>query len=301
MRRLTRTLALLLAACGALAACGTLPEPFYGNPGKTGAVLAMPPPPELVVLPPRDAALPPKAATQFADSLSAALVANDIPSIATPTPVPQWRLRITETTANGTVTPAYAIIGPNHKTYGTLDGQAVPLANWQAGDPTALNATAQADAPKLATLLAAINAKVQGGNPDSLENRTPRVFIGTVTGAPGDGDSALPLDLARALPDTGVVLTKKQQGADFAVTANVKTQPQPNGTLLVELDWILHDANNRVIGQVTQLHALMPTDIEPYWGDVAAAAAQQAAGGIREAISHAVLKPTSGTTAEPKK
>jgi hypothetical protein len=48
---------------------------------------------------------------------------------------------------------------------------------------------------------------------------------------------------------------------------------------------------------VTQIHDLDPADITPYWGDVAAAAAQEAAGGIQQVVSNAVLKkgqkPTS--------
>jgi hypothetical protein len=37
------------------------------------------------------------------------------------------------------------------------------------------------------------------------------------------------------------------------------------------------------------LHDLAPSDITPYWGDVAAAAATEAANGIHEAIVNATL------------
>ena len=33
-----------------LASCGTLPEPFYGNPGREGAILSLPPAPVLMVV-----------------------------------------------------------------------------------------------------------------------------------------------------------------------------------------------------------------------------------------------------------
>jgi hypothetical protein len=58
----------------------------------------------------------------------------------------------------------------------------------------------------------------------------------------------------------------------------------------VELDWVVRDRNNRVAGQVTQLHDLDPNDIQPYWGDVAAAAASEAARGISTVVQNEVLK-----------
>ena len=41
-----------------LASCGDLPEPFMGNPGATGRVLAQPPTPRLAVPSPGNALLP---------------------------------------------------------------------------------------------------------------------------------------------------------------------------------------------------------------------------------------------------
>ena len=42
----------------ALVGCGDLPEPFLGNPGATGRILAQPPTPRLAVPPPGNALLP---------------------------------------------------------------------------------------------------------------------------------------------------------------------------------------------------------------------------------------------------
>jgi hypothetical protein len=59
--------------------------------------------------------------------------------------------------------------------------------------------------------------------------------------------------------------------------------------MLVTLIWTVRDSNNRVIGQVTQLHDLNPSDITPYWGDVAAAAAAEGASGVQQVITNATL------------
>ncbi|HQU04069.1 MAG TPA: hypothetical protein PLT25_05060, partial [Acidocella sp.] len=62
----------LLAAL-LLTSCGTLPEPFYGNPGPEGARLSIPPAPVLVVPTPANAMLSDDAAKLYAGDLATAL------------------------------------------------------------------------------------------------------------------------------------------------------------------------------------------------------------------------------------
>ncbi|OYV32807.1 MAG: hypothetical protein B7Z80_25825 [Rhodospirillales bacterium 20-64-7] len=273
-----------------LAACGTLPEPFYGNPGREGAMLATPPAPVLIIPPPGRALLGDDAAKRYADDLATALLKQDVPSLAAPAAKNQWTLEITAKLAGNNVLPAYTVIGPDHHRYGTDNGAPVPATGWANGDPATLQQAADTDAAPLEKTLAAINARVQQSNPNSLENRTPRLFLGPVTGAPGDGDHALALDLSRDLPSPDLTLTPNPKHADFAVTGQVKASPVGKGQILVELDWTITDSNHRKIGQVTQLHQLAPTDITPYWGDVAAAAATEAAHGIQQVVTNAILK-----------
>ncbi len=281
----------------ALASCGTLPEPFYGNSGPVAARLAIPPAPVLMIPAPTQAMLDDKSANLFAQDLAAALVNYDVPSIAGPAVKANWHLAASARLNGNAVVPAYAVIGPDGKNYGSESGAPVPAQQWANGDATALNNAALADAASLSKLLAGVNAKVQGGNPESLENRTPRIFVRGVTGAPGDGDNSLAENLTRDLPGPDDEVVKDAARADFTVTANIKTQPAPHGQVLVELDWSVFDANHRKIGQVTQLHSLAPSDISPYWGDVAAAAASEAATGIQQVVTNAVLK--KGITPAP--
>jgi hypothetical protein len=69
----------------------------------------------------------------------------------------------------------------------------------------------------------------------------------------------------------------------------VKAEPDKNGQTLITLNWSVTDANHRKIGQVTQLHDLGLSEITPYWGDIAAAAATEAATGIAEVVNNATL------------
>jgi hypothetical protein len=285
MKRFALLLPLLLASCG------TLPQPFYGNPGSPeAALLAQPPAPMLMVPTPTTALLSDQAASQYAHDLAAQMADFDVPTVAGPTQKGNWKLGISAALSGNFVIPAYVITGPDGKAYGHQAGSPVGAAAWSAGDATALNNAASTDAPALAKLMGTINAQIQQSNPNSLENRVPRVYVGTVTGAPGDGDVSLPLNVTRDLPGPDIILTKNAATADFTVTGAIKTTPGPQGQIQVELDWFVHDRYGRVAGQVTQIHDLNPTDIEPYWGDVAAAAGQEAAQGITTVVQNAILK-----------
>jgi hypothetical protein len=275
----------------ALAACGTLPQPFYGNPGsQEAAKLSLPPAPVLMLPTPKTALLDDTAAAAYAHDLAAQLAAHDVPSVAAPAKKGNWQLVISASLSGTNVIPAYVITGPDGKTYGHTTGAAAPAAGWSNGDDATLQAAATADAATLTTLMTSINAQIQQSNPESLENRVPKLFVGAVTGAPGDGDTSLPLNVSRDLPGANLELTKTAATADFTVTANIKTTPAPQGQIQVELDWIIRDRNNRLVGQVTQIHDLNPTDITPYWGDVAAAAGSEAAQGINTVVQNEILK-----------
>jgi len=272
-----------------LSACGTLPEPFYGDPGVEGAKLATPPAPVLIIPPPDNAMLADDSAKLYASDLANALANLDVPSIARPVQKTDWRVTTTAQLNGTTVIPHYAITGPDGKLYGSEDGAPVAAQGWANGDPTALNKAANADALTLTKLLEQVNAQVQQSNPRSLENRPPVVFFSGVTGAPGDGDNALALNMKRDLPPLGVQQTSSPAQADYTVNGVVKTKPDTGGQMLVEIDWLVRDSNNRIVGQVTQLHDLNPEDIIPYWGDVAAAAAAEGAGGIHTVIVNNTL------------
>lgn len=290
----------------ALAGCGTLPQPFLGKPGAQGARLAVPPPPVLIVPPPGNALLGNQAAALYAKDIAAALVKQDVPSIARPARRYEWRLDATASIAGQTVTPVFEVIGPNHKVYGHISGSPIAAAAWANGDPAILKNTAKAAAPALAKQLTSINAAIQQSNPHSLENRPARVLLIGVKGAPGDGNHALALDVRRDLPKLGVVMVEKPADADFLIDGTVTVTPnskhgKATGTDMVELAWTVKARDGQFIGKVSQLHDLKPGAMAPYWGDVAAAAARQAALGLKQVITNGTPKPppvpASGKTA----
>lgn len=273
-----------------LAGCGTLPQPFYGNPGAVGSKLAIPPAPVLMVPAPGRALLGDDAASAYANDLAEKLADYDVPSVAGPIQKNNWHLQVTAALDGNFVVPTYNVIGPNGKSYGKLKGQPVSAEDWANGSQATLLKAADDDAPNLEKILTGINATIQASSPQSLENRTPRIAIGAVTGAPGDGDTALPTDLAHVLAGPDLELVTNKQDADFIVSGNVKAGPIKAGQTLVELDWVVKDTNNRIAGQVTQIHMLNQSDITPHWGDVGVAATEEAAGGIQSVVQNEILK-----------
>jgi hypothetical protein len=278
-----------------LVGCGTLPQPFLGRPGPEGALLSIPPPPVLIIPPPHDALLGNAAAQRYAQDLATALVAQDVPSIAQGGTKFDWRLIAEANTAGDKVTPTFTIVGPTGHTYGHATGVPVSAEAWSDGDASVLQATAASAAPELARQLSAINASVQQSNPRSLENRPARILLSRVTGAPGDGNHALSLDVQRDLTQMGIVVVPRTEDADFIISGVVKISPGKaadgvSPSDVVELDWLIRSQSGAFIGKVSQLHDLEPSQMSPYWGDVAVAAAEQASLGIKQVIVNAIPK-----------
>ena len=96
--------------------------------------------------------------------------------------------------------------------------------------------------------------------------------------------------MARDLPGIDTVMVDNPNPAPISSSpAPSKPSPDTNNQILVQLTWTIRDSNNRIIGKVFQLHDLNPGDITPHWGDVAAAAASEAASGILNVVNNATL------------
>lgn len=273
-----------------LVGCGRLPGSLYGKPGAEGAKLVIPPAPVLFVPPPKHAHMSKQAGDLYAHDLATALVAYDVPSVAGDNKTRNWRLLIEAEHHDGQIMPTYHILGPDKKIYGQLVGAPVSAKDWRDGNATLLTQTATRDSAPLSKLLSKINAQVQLSSPESLMNRTPRVFVKGVSGAPGDGDTSLPSGLNRNLSADHLDVVGTAAEADFTIAGVVNTSPATPGEDVVQLTWSVHDTNGRMVGQVTQLHELKPSDMAPYWGDVAQVATQQAAAGILNVIQNDMVK-----------
>lgn len=282
-----------------VAACGDLPRPFAGNPGATAERLAQPPPSRLFVPASSDVLLDDAGSRAFAAALADALADQEVPAFAVIDTRRQgeWRLRTRAERRGGQVVLTYTVENPAGVQQGVTQGPPVDADAWARGTPDTLRQAAAAAAGPTAALLTRIEAARQESDPNSLLNRPPRVVVTGVTGAPGDGNRALAREMLHELPKLGEVVQDTPEGADFAVAGNVTTTKSAPGKLRVEIEWVVSSPGGDQRGKIVQLNEVPAGSLEPYWGDVAAVVAQQAASGVRDVILNQIGKKQGGSGA----
>ena len=289
---MARSSRLALLALLALAACGDLPQPFLGRPGAMASRLAQPPPSRLSVPTPSQSLLPDAGAAAWAAATADALVTQEIPAAASPRRRNEWSLALSAEVRGAEVVPTYTILNPAGETGGFSEGAPIPTAAWAGGDPAVLKAAATQAAPGIGSLLERIEAARQLSDPNSLKNRPARIHFTGVSGAPGDGNASLPMQMRTKLAGLGLVVQDTARGADFSLRGEVKTAPGAAGTTRIELQWVVADGEGARSpgaerGRIVQLNEVPPGSLDRYWGDVAVVVAAEAAGGVRDVILNA--------------
>ncbi len=267
-----------------LTACGGLPRPFEGFPGRNALRLAQPPPARLAVLPANDASLTPSQSANLAAWLAEALQGQEVPAAFLPPQPGDWRLVTTIARQDGAVTPMFVVLDPQGNQAGIAQGQSFSPQAWE--EDATLRRVAASAAPDLLGLLTRIDAERRASDPASLANRPAKLRVPDVTGAPGDGNRQLALRMREQLNLQGMnVLT---EGAnvppDFTVAGQVRAVPIAGQMVRVEIQWIVTDATGDERSRVVQLNEVPAGTLDRFWGDVALVVAQEAAGGVKDAI-----------------
>jgi len=270
----------------ALSSCGDLPRPFAGNPGRNALALAAPPPPRLIVPAPTNGLLPDPDAKAWAEAVTNALVAAEIPAFSAPVHKGEWQLRLSASLDGTLVTPKFTYVDPKGRIKGEVIGAPVTAADWAQANPAVFQQSAAQAAPQIVGLLRAVDASLKQSDPNSLYNRPARIYFSGVTGAPGDGNSALARGMRIRLPDTGDQLVAQAYSADFLLRGTVKMTDEPGGQQQVEIHWLVSDPAGHLAGDVAQGHDVAKGTLDHYWGDIAAAVTDEAAGGVHEVITN---------------
>jgi len=278
---------LFLVFClAALSSCGDLPRPFAGNPGRNALALAVPPPPRLIVPAPTNGLLPDPDAKAWAEAVTNALVAAEIPAYAAAVHKGEWQLRLSASLDGTMVTPKFTYIDPKGRIKGEVIGAPVAAADWAQANPAVFQQSAAQAAPQIVGLLRAVDASLKQSDPNSLYNRPARIYFSGVTGAPGDGNTSLARGMRIRLPDTGDQLVEQAYSADFLLRGTVKMTDEPGGQQQVEIHWLVSDPAGHLAGDVAQGHDVAKGTLDHYWGDIAAAVTDEAAGGVHEVITN---------------
>lgn len=263
-----------------LVSCGDLPEPFLGNPGANGRVLAEPPTPRLAVPTPSNALLSDDASKHFADTLAAGLQALEVPAVAEPAKSTDWRLVASAETRGSAVVPVFDVLDPKGVDKGKTQGSPVSAQAWATGAQSTLDKAAADAAPKISSLLTGI----QHADPNSLYNRVAKVDVAMVTGAPGDGDVSLTKQMRVHLSALGPLVQNTPDGVDFIVQGEVRMVPIAGHQQRVEIQWVIKKPDGDERGKVVQLNDIPAGSLDHYWADVADVVATEAAGGVNDVI-----------------
>ncbi|MCB4822336.1 hypothetical protein [Roseicella aerolata] len=295
-RRIAAGLALL-----ALGACVDLPQPYRGRPGSRAEVLAIPLAVRLAVPPPEQALLAGSAARDFAEAVTAALQAQDVPVIATAAPLPlDWLVEVTAESQGQAVRPRFRLLDADRRPQAATEGSPVPVRDWANADRALLERVAQEAAPKLTQLLLQVEAARKSTDPASLAAGPPRLHMVGVKGAPGDGNTALGARMKDQLGKQGFVVQDTPEGAAYALQVDVSVVPAGvPGVERVEIQWIVSRRDGEELGRVVQMNEVPAGRLNRLWGDIAHIAAEEAAGGVKTVVANAIQAPPSNLEAPP--
>jgi len=268
-----------------LTSCGDLPEPFIGNPGTTGRMLARPPTPRLAVLPPTNALLTDAAGREFADALATGLQTKEVPAVVGQVRANDWHLVTIAEQRGATVVPVLHVVDPKGDDKGHIEGAPVPTAAWANASSETLRQAADDAVPKVNDLLNGIQNVAMRADPNSLYNRNAKVQVAVVTGAPGDGNTALTRQMKTRLAALGPMVQDSNAGADFIVQGNVRLVPIGGGKQRVEIVWSVKLPSGDERGKVLQLNEIPAGSLDGFWADVAVVVASEAAGGVNDVIA----------------
>jgi hypothetical protein len=274
----------ILLVCLALTACGDLPEPFLGNPGATARRLAQPLSPLLAIPPGTDTMLPDAASLDLANRVAEGLQATEVPALVREPQKSDWRVVTTAKRDGDTIKPVFTIQDPQGKEQGSAEGEPVPLPAWSAASPELMQQIAAEAAPRIGAVLTSIQVARDKADPNSLYNRSARVQVADVTGAPGDGDQSLTQQMRARLAVLGPVVLTTPAGADFVVQGQVKVVPVAKRQERVEIQWIVKTGSGDERGRVVQLNEIPAGTLDHYWGDVAVVVATEASNGVNDVI-----------------
>ncbi|GBQ61281.1 hypothetical protein CFR76_07785 [Komagataeibacter swingsii] len=268
-----------------LGGCVSVPQPF-----RHGTQAAQAPTARLAVPVSTASGTDQAGAQGWQRAMVNALLAQSVPAMGQPVRPGDWWLKMTADARNGAIVPTYAVITPKGEERGHMDGAPVPVGQWQAGDGQAVSRAAQEAAPGVAELLTGIQAAQMQKDPNSLKNRPAHVYFAGVQGAPGDGDRALARAFIAAFPDAHEDIRHTATGADYTVRCTVVLNDAVTTTSTTKqqhivLTWQVLDEQGKEAGAATQIHDIAAHSLDAKWGDVAVAAADEAAGAARQIIT----------------
>jgi hypothetical protein len=130
----------------------------------------------------------------------------------------------------------------------------------------------------------------QAAQPDA-KTAVTKVFITGVTGAPGDGNIALPNALALYFGQFDIELLPAKAPDAYVVEGSVTVKPKNAAQETVAILWLLKTPKGKELARIAQENAVPAGSLAPRWGQIAEYAAEGAADGLLSTMAGIGPKP----------
>ncbi|MFN3744086.1 MAG: hypothetical protein ACK4TL_05215 [Hyphomicrobiaceae bacterium] len=180
---------------------------------------------------------------------------------------------VTQSIADKTASQLATWLAANHRPAGGAPVTGQPPAPDATGAQQPIAAVAPPAAP------AAEPAAARTTTASLPQTGDLAAIVPTVTGAPGDGNTALSSALQRELSRQGVAMANRP-GASYRIEGKVVVGPGQAGKQSIQIDWLVRDPQGRSLGTVSQKNEIPEGSLDGAWGNTADAAAGAAAQGI---------------------
>ncbi|MGB0682553.1 MAG: SPOR domain-containing protein [Magnetovibrionaceae bacterium] len=304
IKALTKSI-VFAALCVGLAACNATPQPFRSISGDN-ELLKLRSGQAVTVLPVQG--VDPDFGLKLADAMAAALSDTDVPASVAEQP-------------NGINFSLVGLVQERSRTDGLLeldvvwslsdtDGAAAGLYRHQAlvDEAAWMDRKASALVQVVAGGVDGVNEMMQDNPvvvaeaPEPERQADPvRVAVGTVNGAPGNGGTALPEAMRRALRGVGIQVVEDSAAADFLLTADVSMTAPKAGAQRIGIVWNVIGRGGVTAGTTNQNNQIKAGSLDAEWGKVAGMATAAVAPGIAQIINETeVAKRQKPGSTEPE-
>jgi hypothetical protein len=121
--------------------------------------------------------------------------------------------------------------------------------------------------------------------------RQTKVMVGSIEGAPSDGNRQLLGGMRRALGSSRIVVMDSAGADTFIVSAKVKLTPTDDRTGQLDLTWFLKDPSGKEVGKIDQSNPVPLAATRGSWAGFGDIVAQAAVEGLLELLEQANKKP----------
>ena len=116
--------------------------------------------------------------------------------------------------------------------------------------------------------------------------------VPAVTGAPGDGKTALAEAMKRALKQQGIKLVSGAKAGTYKIQGQVELGAAANGQQSITIRWAVIDPSGKQMEKtVVQNNKIVAGSLDGTWGEIA----DQAAGAAASEVTKLLQKPAAGT------